>query len=438
MQNEYKNAMNKMSLSSEDRARILANVKHEYKRAQKTGGSDKVIPFRNRPWISSLRIGTVVAACFVAVASAMLIRDQFKKGYLGHGSDMPASPPAVSGSAVEVWQRLDSIEDIGKKTDCRTYRLNNVSKDYKVKKVEVANEQRHVRITYKSEKRKDKILFEYKEGANATDITDRFVDEKQIKTEKVDGSEVKMYGDKKVDGMTWEKESCTFGVKMSHARSTDSARKLVSGTISEMPQNIDHVWDSGEEEPETQTNPNAVGWDAEEEELTKAEQESVLNDIYESFGFRVTLREPAEKVMYKNVDGCESFAFTYGAAGVLEGRRVIGYASWEGCPEGVMDDYEEMDTVYTGGIEVTLYQKGKYDRLFVFSRKDVEITLLLDDYRESDMEGMLQMLLEVIHVTVEDEEGDEPQPTEKPQPTPPSVSGPGITGEESGDTQPEE
>ena len=42
-----------------------------------------------------------------------------------------------------------------------------------------------------------------------------------------------MYGDEKCDAMTWQKESCTFAVKMSTACSTDKAKKIVSGTKEE-------------------------------------------------------------------------------------------------------------------------------------------------------------------------------------------------------------
>lgn len=49
----------------------------------------------------------------------------------------------------------------------------------------------------------------------------------------MDDSEVTMYGDEKCDAMTWQKESCTFAVKMSTACSTDKAKKIVSGTKEE-------------------------------------------------------------------------------------------------------------------------------------------------------------------------------------------------------------
>lgn len=434
MQDKYQGAMKKISLSDEDKARILANVNHSYKKSQKKSQKEKVVPFYSRPRFSPRRIGTVAAACFVVVASAMLIRDQFMKGRWGTGSDMPNTPSTVSGVATEIWQELDSIDEIEKKTDCRTYNLGNLSKNYRVSKVEVANEQRHVRITYRHKKEKDKIIFEYKEGKHATEITDNFAGEREITTEKVGGSDVKMYGDKKCDGMTWEKESCTFGVKMMKARTTASAKKLVSGTTSVSSRKEDDHKTEESEEPDDKMNPNAVGWDG-DEEATEEEQKEALREIFAELGFRVTAKKPAENIVYKMVDDCESFAFTYSSPGVLEDRRIIGYASHEDCPEGVMDDYEEEDYFFAKGVDITMYQKGKYDRLFVFSMEEVEITLLLDDYREEIEEDMLEMLLSVIHVSKEDEADSEPRETDKvkPQPTPSAASKAGVSAEPTND-----
>lgn len=117
-------------------------------------------------------------------------------------------------------------ELIAKETDCRTYKLGNVSKSYRVKKVEVKKKAKHVKITYRNKKKKDKILFEYKEEENAPDVINQFTEKNELKKEKVDDSEVTMYGDEKCDAMTWQKESCTFAVKMSTACSTDKAKKI--------------------------------------------------------------------------------------------------------------------------------------------------------------------------------------------------------------------
>jgi hypothetical protein len=426
--------MNKISLSAEDKERILANVKKAYEQTAESGTAEQVTPLRHRPRFSTRRIGTVAAACLVVIASALLIRNQFKQGEMGHDSDLPVSPSAVSASGIEVWEEYDSVEEISEKTDCKTYTLSNLSKSYKVKKVEVANEQRHVRITYKSDKHNDKILFEYKEEENSPAITEQFSDENEMKKENVDGSTVTMYGESKCDGMTWEKESCTFSVRMSKGRSTVSAKKLIKGTKKESEKKISSALNDKKEETSQKINSNAIGWD-EDDFNSDDSNASILDDIYQSQGFRVTVKEPAERIVYKEIDDYESFTFLYGAVGVLEGKRIIGYAGWNGCPDGVLDGYEETDSYFADGTDITMYQKGKYDRLFIFTLEDVEITLLLDNFKGDEMEDMLEMLLDVFHVSKEDEKDSEPKTTEKPKATenpketPSSVSKAGVSGE---------
>ena len=73
-----------------------------------------------------------------------------------------------------------------------------------------------------------------------------------------------MYGDEKCDAMTWQKESCTFAVKMSTACSTDKAKKIVSGTKEE--NKPDKDTDAKVKKDEKHIASNAVGWSGKESE----------------------------------------------------------------------------------------------------------------------------------------------------------------------------
>ena len=56
---------------------------------------------------------------------------------------------------------------------------------------------------------------------------------------------------------------------------------------------------------------NAVGWSGKESESDDKERRRVLRKIYDMYGFRVTVEDPARKVIYKVVDDFESFSFHY-------------------------------------------------------------------------------------------------------------------------------
>ena len=102
-----------------------------------------------------------------------------------------------------------------------------------------------------------------------------------------------MYGDEKCDAMTWQKESCTFAVKMSTACSTDAAKKIVSGTKGR--NKPDKDTDAKVKKDEKHIASNAVGWSGKESESDDKERRRVLRKIYDMYGFRVTVEDPAKK-----------------------------------------------------------------------------------------------------------------------------------------------
>lgn len=414
MQKDYKKAMQKISLSDNDKARILANVINAYEEKEET--PEHVVPITRRPRFSARRIGAAAAAFVVICASAALIHNQFVGRNAGGGTDIPDQPTVKSQPEEVVWEELDSIDDIRKKTDCKTYMLGSVGKKYKVKKVEVAREQKHVKITYKSKKQSDKILFEYKEEENSSDITRQFNGETELSTEKVGDSDVKMYGDEKCDGMTWQKESYTFAVKMSKAWSKESARKIVSETREKKPEEEKKKPEEEKDDDKVSVNPNAVGWKGDERESTNKEKKNVLRDIYNRLGFRVTVEKPAEKVVYKKVGDFESFAFFYNVNQELENHRIIGYAGWDGCPDGVLNGYEEVEEISVNGISAIVYQKENAGKLFFFTKQDISFTLLIDDWWGENTSDVMAELMTVIRISMDSgdsEEEDEDEPEEE-------------------------
>ena len=407
MQKEYKDAMEKISLSDSDKERILANVKKAYEES-----TDHVVSMdtfaRKRPRFSARRMGTVAAAVVVLLVGALVIRSNF---FTGQDGKIPEDDIILAGNEEEIWEELDSVEDISKETDCRTYTLSNVSKSYKVKKVEVAKKQKHVKITYKHKRQDDKILLEYKEEENASAVIGQFDEEKELTKEKVGESEVTMYGDEECDGMTWQQESCTFAVKMSKACSPEKAKKLVSGTKESTEEAI-----AGKEDDlkyKKWINSSAVGWEGNEKESDDRERRSVLKKIYDLYGFRVIIEDPAKKVVYKMVDDFESFSFVYDELPELEKQRIIGYAGQNGCPAGVLQGYEEDDELSVNGVQVHISQNKEKEYLFYFVKQNIHFTLLVKQWEGEDIENMLSGILSVIRISldagqdeVEGEEGD--------------------------------
>ncbi len=401
MQKEYKDAMEKISLSDSDKERILANVKKAYE-----DSADQVVSMddftKRRPRFSARRIGTVAAVAAIALlVSTWVIRNRL---FPGANEPDPITNIPIANNEEEIWEELDSVEAIARETDCRTYTLGNVSKDYKVKKVEVAKKQKHVKITYKNKEKKDKILLEYKEEENAPAVIGQFEQEKELKKEKVGDSEVTMYGDKECDGMTWQQESCTFAVKMSRACSPEKAKTLVSGTR-EGTDKVSYHKDEKDEE-QKQISDNAVGWKGNEKESSDKEQRRILKKIYELYGFRVTIEDPAKKVAYKIVDDFESFSFLYDELPELEGQRIVGYAGQKGCPAGILKGYEEMEGISVNGIQIRCYTNEEGEYLFYFVKQDIHFTILIREWTGENTERMLSGVLSVIRISLDAGEDD--------------------------------
>lgn len=413
MQKEYKESMEKISLSDSSRARILANVKKACDSGEMPP-SQTVLPVSR---FSPRRIAAMAAAFVVILVSAALLRIQFMGGG-GEGDLSRLSDPSPSPEVV-VWEELDSIDDIEKKTECKTYTLGNLSKKYKVRRVQVAREQKHVKIIYRNEKNKDRILFEYKEEENAPDVMGQFEEETELAMERVDGSDVKMYGVEKCDGMTWQKEATTFAVRMSQGRTKEQAKKIVSETREKKPgekedgDDMDSVHGDASE-PDRPS--GAVGWSGDEKETGTAERRNILKKIYSRLGFRVTVEKPAKRVSYKRVGDFESFAFFYNANEDLAGQRIVGYAGWEGCPDGVMDGFEESDSIQSGGLHARIYRKDNEEVLLSFTKQGVALTILLENWtEEKNISTALAEISSVLHVSMDSGETDEDDGDETPE-----------------------
>lgn len=399
MQKDYKDAMEKIFLTDSDKERILGNVKKRYEEA------DHVILMddfeHKRPRFSAHRMGTAVAAAvLLLIVGTWLFRGSL---FSGPGQEKPPEDTIIADSDEEIWEELDSVDAIARETDCRTYTLSNVSKGYKVKKVEVAKKQKHVKITYKNKKQKDQILFEYKEEENAPAVIGQFEEEKELTKETVGDSEVTMYGDKKCDGMTWQQESCTFAVKMSRACSTEKAKTLVSGTKEKSEKASSGK--GGKAGDGRKISKSAVGWSGNEKESGDSERRKVLNKIYEMYGFRVTIEDPAKKVVYKIVDDFESFSFRLDEYEELKDQKLIGYAGPKGCPPGMLSGYEKTDAYSVNGIQVNALQNKRDEWLFYFVKQNVHFTLLIHEWEGEDIGQMLSGVLSVIHVSLN--EGNE-------------------------------
>ena len=431
MKEEYREAIEKISLSDDDKQRILANVKKAYEQSVEETpvetDHDNVIPISRSRRFSPRRIGAVAAAFIVLCVSMVLIRNQYITIDPEREKNRQEDNGIYGPTTDIVWEQYDSVKDIARKTDCKTYTLSKLPKKYKVKKVEVANAQRHVKITYHNKKDKDDILLEYKEEPDSADIKSQFAEEKELATEKIDGSDVKMYGKKKCSGMTLEDDTCTFAVKMSKACSTDSARRIVSGTREAGKSDAGSKNTKEDKNEPRLVNSNIVGWDGKEKVSDASERRKVLKKVYNLLGFRVILHKPAVRVTYKCIDEFESFAFYYEGEESLADKWIIGYAGGSGSPDGALADYDETETMTVGDHTVTIYQRDKWEKLLVFTLDDVSFTLFLDEYESDLTEETLTGLLSVFEVSHEEEsdpsdeieQGDEttddkPKPSQKP------------------------
>lgn len=428
MQNEYKKSMEKIRFTDEDKARILANVKKAYEESDK-----KVVSITSRPNFSLRRVGVVAATLGVLVVSAFLVRGQL----LGNNNYGDMAIPDGSTMQEEPWVELASIDDIAKETECKTYTLNNVSKSYKVDRVQVKKQQKHVKITYKSKKHENEILLEYVDEKNASLVTEQFEKEKELATEKVDDKEVTMYGEKDCDAMTWQQESCTFAVKMTQSCSKEKAAKIVSGTKQRT-----HDRDKEDDEQDidiTRISMNAVGWQGHEEHSNSKQRIKVLQEVYEKYGFRVTITEPAENITYKIIDGFESFGFSFPEVEALKERRVIGYAGREGTPQGVLDSFTEAENLSVNGVSVQVYENEE-EEIYTFTKQDINFTLLVGEIEVEDREMMLSGLLSVIrisfesgHVNEEEEELEEEEAADEQTDNRPDETGEEDANEEAGE-----
>lgn len=417
MQKEYKKAMEEICLSDSDRARILANVKKAYEESSENEVSDnKIVSIQRRPYFSTRRIGIAAAAIVVVFIGTLVARGKL------FGADNPGGvddPVVIEKPEEEIWEELASIDDIAKETDCKTYTLSNVSKSYKVKKVEVAKKQKHVKITYKSEQYKDKILLEYKEEENASEVIDQFSEHNELKTEKVGDKEVTMYGDKDCDAMTWQQESCTFAVTMSKSCSTKKAAKLASGTKEKGYEKSEKKEEKEEgEEKEDIISKNAVGWGGGEQASSDRQRREVLSKVFELYGFRVTIQDPARKVAYKMVKDFESFSFVYPEFEVLKKKRIVGYAGRDGSPPGILEEFTEGDTISVNGIQVQIYVNEQGEEIYTFTKQDINFTILIGEVSVEDKSMLLSGLMSVIHISLdsgetdaEEEEEEEPGET---------------------------
>lgn len=415
MQREYKSAMEKISLSESDKARILANVKKASESRNSSVEQTHMASIRKRPVISLRRMGTV-AACAALCIGTILIYNQLTGKYGGVDSVTEGTSATPAPGEDVVWMELESIEEIGEKTDCKTYTLSNVPRKYRLKKIEVANAEHHVRLTYRNKKEHDKILFEYKESEDAVELLSQFNEEETLSTEVVGDADVTMYGREQCSGMTWQKESCTFVVRMTKACSKKRAKALVSGTAEGMEnaREVDkkttvnkHMSNGGDGRI------NAVGWYGDEEPSSPSERQKILKRVFNLLGFRITIVPPGEKAIYKLVEDYESFAFTYTQDEAIANKWIVGYAGWGGCPDGVLDGYEAVDTVTVNGMETEVYNNKRKDKVFRFNRQGIDFTILVPRLDTSDYEQILEGLYSVLRISMDDGvSDDEPDKTD--------------------------
>lgn len=421
MQKEYKSAVEQISLSDDDRARILANVK---KAAINPGSSVEELhtdAFRKRPVFSLRNMGTA-AACIILCIGGLFIYKGITGKDEGVGGNIEGGVITYDPAEEVVWEELGSIKEIGEKTDCKTFTLSNVPRKYRLKKIEVANEQRRVRLTYRNKKEHDKILFEYKEAEDAPELMSQFETEKTLSKETVGDADVTMYGEEKCDGMVWKKSSCTFAVRMTKARSKKAAKELVSGAAEGMENARDEDKKTTVDRPGSggDGQVKAVGWSGGVRPSTPAERKRILKRVYELLGFRVTIIPPAENVAYKLIEEHESFAFQYPQREELSGKWLVGYVGLEGCPDGVMEGFWEVETVAADQTTAEVYENKDGDKLFCFQKQGAAFTLFVPKLETTEYEQILGELISVVRISRDDgisDDEDDPEKTERPDNT---------------------
>ena len=372
MQKEYKESVQRIALSDSDRERILAHVKSEYEK-----NSLPAPPIRHY----RRRLAAAAVLALICVGAGLAAGQLLVKNNSGN-SDVSGGFLAKTEEEPE-WEQLDSVQDISEKTDCSTYMLKKAPDRYEVKKVEVARGKKHVRITYKDRKADDKLLFEYAEKENASEIQDQFDGQNKLKTGKVGKLRVTMYGEKDCNAMMWEEDGCTFALTLSRPRSCQDAMRIAFGGEAEKEEKPKEDKQHPKEEvvqkvtidPEEETLGVAPGWMGDEETTPPEERDSLLGLFYEENGFQVLLEQPASEVTYKSMDSCESFSFYCSEFPFWEDCLLIGYAARDELPYELTKDFYSVETeLLSDGTFVKIHENDEGRVMFTF-RKDCPMNL---------------------------------------------------------------
>ena len=405
MQKEYKEAMQRISLSESEREKILAHVKSEYEKSAPQAPVRRYRSYR-KPAIAA----AVAAVCVGAGLAALL----FSRN-AGKPESSPEEPDifyADAGDESE-WELLDSVSDIAKKTDCSTYTLKKASGKYEVKKVEVARGKKRVRITYRDKKEDDKILFEYAEEENALELRDQFDGQKKLETDKVGKLKITMYGENDCEAMVWERDGCTFALTMSRPRSCKEALQIAFGS-QEKPkeerqqeaQEPDTAIQGIKPSVEEKVPSAAFGWTGDEEATPAEERDSLLGLFFEEYGFKVLLDSPASEVTYKWIGDCESFSFYYDADPLWEDCLLVGYAASGELPYDLTRDFHGVTTdLLPDGTFVKIYENEGKAKMFTFRKEGISVAFLArGDYGELS-EEFLSGIFSLVNVTVQERDG---------------------------------
>lgn len=437
MKKEYKSSMEKISLSESDKARILANVKRAYEEPE---SADKIVPLSKSSRFSARRIIGVAAAFCVLLIGALLIRSQIVHNHPDRFPDgEPGTNVADRGDEIQ-WEELESVDDIPEQIDCKIYTLGKGAKGYKVSKVEVVKEQKHVRLTYKNRKADDEIVFEYKESAEYTgeseeaanvpapstdgteqsetlgdlELAGHLKGKNELGTEKVGEMQVTMYGEEKCEGMTWEEDNTSFAVTMSKACSKKKAKALVLDTTEKKSDNITASISKEDEEDADKAliTYNAIGWDGTEAASSEEEKKAILDKFFGECGFKIVIHPPASEITYKQIDDCESYSFYYPDNSKWRDCLFIGYVGWHSCPTGVKSGFETYTTEVMEDNTLVKFKKNKHNqKMFTFHKGDLYFVFLLTNWSGDLSQDMVQDIVNTIEV-IEEEDSIEPDETD--------------------------